>query len=52
VYFEAVPLQYVTGLVTDKGLVSRFVVAQMIKQRQRDYQQAFGLEVAADTTAV
>jgi translation initiation factor 2B subunit (eIF-2B alpha/beta/delta family) len=52
VYFEAVPLQYVTGLVTDKGLVSRFVVAQIIKQRLRDYQQAFGLEVTADTTAV
>jgi translation initiation factor 2B subunit (eIF-2B alpha/beta/delta family) len=48
VYFEAVPLQYVTGLVTDKGLVSRFVVAQMIKQRVRDYQQAFGLEVAGE----
>jgi translation initiation factor 2B subunit (eIF-2B alpha/beta/delta family) len=52
VYFEAVPLQYVTGLLTDKGLVSRFVVAQMIKQRLRDYQQAFGLEVAADTAGV
>jgi translation initiation factor 2B subunit (eIF-2B alpha/beta/delta family) len=52
VYFEAVPLQCVTGLVTDNGLVSRFVVAQMIKQRARDYQQAFGLEAAADQAAV
>uniref|UniRef100_A0A383WBQ4 Nudix hydrolase domain-containing protein n=1 Tax=Tetradesmus obliquus TaxID=3088 RepID=A0A383WBQ4_TETOB len=52
VYFEAVPLQYVTGLVTDKGFVSRFVVAQMIKQRARDYQQAFGLEVVGGPAAV
>ncbi|KAF8071226.1 SAD2 [Scenedesmus sp. PABB004] len=50
VYFERVPLSAVTGLITDKGFLSSFVVGQLIKQRARDYRAAFGL-VSADDDA-
>jgi translation initiation factor 2B subunit (eIF-2B alpha/beta/delta family) len=48
VYFEAVPLHLVTGLVTDKGVLSQFEVSQFVKQRAAEYVQAFNLAVCAD----
>lgn len=51
VYFESVPLVYLSGLLTDKGMLTGVQVAELIKQQTKDYQQAFGLTVNGDMLA-
>lgn len=51
VYFESVPLDCLTGLVTDKGLLTQADVAALIKKRVQEYQEAFGLAAPMDTVA-
>jgi translation initiation factor 2B subunit (eIF-2B alpha/beta/delta family) len=51
VYFEAVPLNLVSALVTDKGLMNQVQVAALMQSRGRGYEHAFGLSLPQDMVA-
>lgn len=51
VYFEAVPLNLASALVTDKGLMNQVQVAALMQSRGRGYEHAFGLSLPQDMVA-